>query len=409
MNQQFAEKPKFDKEDLYKRFAKYKIVSHLIDHGFHPTLEGVEEMGADAPSVHLATQVPVTWKRGEDELVVLQAKSKHHVPRNSSEWKWGYFADKAKAFHSGKGHFSLKKVLSKLDKSKTSPATDETTQHSEEANTAQRSETPQHNETSQSNEASQHNENPDILQPPTDSVMKLKKLEAVLAGLAMKGIVLPSDFTFDSPMALDVLLAAVNSSLKTEMSLAQAAAAVTTDTSAENTQPENSSNSLPPPPSQNDGAKESPMPFTETLDVKPINSNVKKIIIESRLPPALKTRMLAIADSTQFDEKVFSLQDTITLMEKSLPSEFLVDVSKAKEAPAPKANKIVGRNGLGEPVMSNPSVEQFFEKDENVGATLHVDPEQAERIVSQSPLGAFMRPRGAYNVSPNGVNGAKLS
>ena len=43
----------------------------------------------------------------------------------------------------------------------------------------------------------------------------MTKLAAVLAGLERKGIVLPEDFTFEKPHALDVLLGAIESNLAT--------------------------------------------------------------------------------------------------------------------------------------------------------------------------------------------------
>jgi hypothetical protein len=54
--------------------------------------------------------------------------------------------------------------------------------------------------------------NPDMPPKATDRT----KLAAVLAGLAQKGIILPSDFDFESEAALDILLAGLNSSIKAE-------------------------------------------------------------------------------------------------------------------------------------------------------------------------------------------------
>lgn len=54
--------------------------------------------------------------------------------------------------------------------------------------------------------------NPDMPPVATDK----SKLTAVLAGLAQKGVILPSDYDFVNPGALDIILAALNSSLKAE-------------------------------------------------------------------------------------------------------------------------------------------------------------------------------------------------
>lgn len=56
-------------------------------------------------------------------------------------------------------------------------------------------------------------ENPDM--PPPKATDKTK-LAAVLAGFNQKGLVLPSDFTFEAEGAIDILLAALNSSIKAE-------------------------------------------------------------------------------------------------------------------------------------------------------------------------------------------------
>lgn len=63
--------------------------------------------------------------------------------------------------------------------------------------------------------------NPDMPPAQTDK----GKVEAVLAGLNQKGIVLPSDFDFAADSALDILLAAINSSLKASQEAEAEAAA----------------------------------------------------------------------------------------------------------------------------------------------------------------------------------------
>lgn len=83
--------------------------------------------------------------------------------------------------------------------------------------------------------------NPDILPPVFDRM----KTAAVLSGLADKGIILPSDFDFSSGASLDILLAALNSSLKAER-----------DAEAKNQQPLMES----PPPT------EAAMPFAELFN-----------------------------------------------------------------------------------------------------------------------------------------------
>lgn len=68
--------------------------------------------------------------------------------------------------------------------------------------------------------------NPDMPPVATDK----SKLTAVLAGLAQKGIILPSDYDFVNPGALDIILAALNSSLKAEQDAeAEAAQEVETE------------------------------------------------------------------------------------------------------------------------------------------------------------------------------------
>lgn len=109
--------------------------------------------------------------------------------------------------------------------------------------------------------------NPDMPPPRTPD---RKKMQAVLAGLARKNIVLPSDFDWFSDAALDILMASINSAISAEQE-AEAAA-------------QNAVNPEEPP------ITESSMPFSEEQFSEYI-TNAKKLL--GNRNPSTKARALS--------------------------------------------------------------------------------------------------------------------
>jgi len=273
------------------------------------------------------------------------------------------------------------------------------------------------------------NTNPDMPPKATDK----SKLSAVLAGLNQKGIVLPSDFCFDDEHSIDVLLAAINSSIKAEMEA---------EAEAEPDDEDNKAN-----------VTDAPMPFSEE-DLAALPVRVRQAILReqeqlqqerekrkqaelkaqqyeeekenlrnetarneavskinaAKIPPTLKNRLLASYQSSdncvQFSEgkekPSFSGVEVAEMLASSLPPSLQFEVEDVKEAESPKGQIKVGTDAYGNAVYrEEANSTQFFETtpDGQLLGAMHVDPARAEELVKHSPIG-LVNPRGSMQLPP---------
>lgn len=267
-------------------------------------------------------------------------------------------------------------------------------------------------------------QNPDMPPKATDRT----KLSAVLAGFNQKGIVLPSDFDFTAEAAIDILLAALNSSIKAE----------------------NEAEAEKPEEEESPAVTESSMPFQELevlynkrkdeqnkpvqaeqfteaeLQALPEKARVKLVaalaaerkqreeaearalqfkeqerytknnaardkavhlINKAAIPPALKEKLILNYTTLQFNEgaepKTYSPSEVAALVASAIPKSLQFLEEAVTEADTPVANTVSGVDEKGKPVLGPTSSEQFFEKG-NIPSG-HITPERARELIASGP------------------------
>jgi hypothetical protein len=283
----------------------------------------------------------------------------------------------------------------------------------------------------------QHEENP--LEFPGDKEKaSSEKIRKLIIFLAQKGIVLPEGFCLNDESAVDILLAAVSSSLKTEMAVKDSAPVTVVaqpppqpQTAAGVSDPEDQDEEEEEKVNRAD-VKEAPIPFSEiekTLpeevkkyiqELQKANEEAKSKVLQYeeerrqalnkaakeeaklkiqqlKIPPALKNKLLKDydTDAIQFsegkEEPKYTALDVANIVASCIPPHLQFSTEEVELAETPKANTIIGQGPDGKPVLSEPTSEQFFEKGSLQYATLHVDPQRAEEIVARSPF-RFLQP-----------------
>lgn len=157
-------------------------------------------------------------------------------------------------------------------------------------------------------------------------------------------------------------------------------------------------------------AEEKALAFEEEKKLAVNNAardQAKAAITAARLPPALKTELLAAYDDTiQFSEgceqPTYTAVEVAELLAGAIPPNLRFEEEEAKEADAPQANSVIGKDMYGNPVFSDATTEQFFEAKSGMPSysTLHVSAERAEELAKASPMLQTTVARGMPTIPP---------
>lgn len=280
--------------------------------------------------------------------------------------------------------------------------------------------------------------NPDM--PPV--AVDRQKIQAILAGLAQKNIVLPSDFDFAQESAVEILLAAINSSLKAEQEAqAEVEPEMESPPVQESSMPfsERDAKNLPEAirvKLESNGrvvlsfVKDSAVEQFSEDELASLSEKVRTKLIaaierekkerveaeqkaiqfaerervaknghardkavaainKTIIPPALKEKLIGSYCTTQFSEGVepptYTAQAVAEMVANALPPALQFEVADAKEAEKPEVTIVVGKNTDGSPTLTRQkNSEQFFESDDL--PSNHISAERAEELYQSGPF-----------------------
>lgn len=199
--------------------------------------------------------------------------------------------------------------------------------------------------------------NPDMPPVATDRT----KLAAVLAGLNQKGVVLPSDFDFANPGALDIILAALNSNIKAEQDAEMEAAAA------------NQQESLP-------AVTESSMPFSEADyqfsedELAAMPEKTRKVLEAGRkaLQAEREARIASEQEALRFAEEQRVLKNETARKEA-------INTVKSSGIPVGLKNQLLAAYGEGEGAVA---IVQF---NEGLAAPVYTPAEVAQIVAASIP------------------------
>lgn len=185
--------------------------------------------------------------------------------------------------------------------------------------------------------------NPDI--PPKPEANQ--KFEAVVSGLAAKGIVLPTDWTPDSDGGIDILLAAINTSLAADLKAKQDAASQAIPTESEEVaKPVQFSldelAKLPPAVQaalkQAEKDRAATVQFSLNEAARQKETTITKLQA-AKLPKGLRDKLVAMATTVQFSANgspaTLTVLQAAELFAASLPPSVQFDVADLTVVPSP--------------------------------------------------------------------------
>lgn len=259
--------------------------------------------------------------------------------------------------------------------------------------------------------------NPDMPPKATDKT----KLAAIIAGLKLKGMCVPSDWNPDKDGAMDILLATLNTSIDADnkaqaedaedkegdddnpvqdapMPFAEAKTVIKVVETNDMQFTEDELALMPPALKaklelQATALKEAnakALQFAEAEKVAVNNSAKDKAIqfIESsHIPVSMKTELKSSYDVIQFsegdEEPSFTAKAVAEMFSKYIPKHLQFDEQEIEESVIDTQHGVIGRDAKGNPVTGSIEHEQFFEgKEVPLG---HVSSERARKLVDGNP------------------------
>lgn len=184
--------------------------------------------------------------------------------------------------------------------------------------------------------------NPDMPPKATDST----KLSAVIAGLNQKGIVVPSDFDFTADSAIDVLLAAINSSIKAEQEAkAEKEKPVEPNVKESQSMPFSEQEISSLPPALQEKARKANQEAAQFAEERTKLEREKGLaaVKAIRLPKGLHDKLVEKIGSVQFSETgespTLTIQQAAKLFADAIPPSLRFDEEDVHETEHPDGDK----------------------------------------------------------------------
>lgn len=332
---------------------------------------------------------------GHDEGHLIELHQPHKGP---AQWThWNAMGAGPTHHRMGVGHESLHQHLSKFHSKKAS-------QHAEDEVVV----TPSDATRSRADGEAPIDDklNPDMPPVATDR----SKLSAAIAGMNQLGLVVPSDFDFAAPGAIDVLLAAINTKIKTDQEAEAEKQEIEPGqpvTEAAMPFSEQELEALPPRAraaieagqralqaerAAKERAEAEALQFAEQERATRNNAardKAKHLINIAVIPPGLRTQLLESYDGAiQFEEgeeqPCFTAVEVAQMVQASLPPALQFLEEMTVQADGPPMREKIGTDANGKAVFKPVTSEQFFEGEPVPSG--HIDPARAEEIVRGNPV-----------------------